>query len=189
MNNQERKQLIRYIKPPSVALKLAIAVMLSGLILFFICFAINHFVLEAGSVTLIILFVIIALLCLLVTKSENDNLKKYIRTIEQNPTNAKQLFSDFTNGDKNLPVILGENYIIGCQTGTIVSYEQISGIYSYSHNRRTILKAMLFKEKTVNLCWLPLDGEQNIEVAEIIDGILKKNDRIHVGNPDKTESP
>ena len=186
MDNQERKQLIRYIRPPSVALKLAIAVMLSGLILFFICFAINHFVIEAGSVTLIILFVIIALLCLLVSKSENDSLKKNIRTIEQNPTNAKQLFSDFTNGDKNLPVILGENYIIGYQTGTIVSYEQISEIYSCSNNRRTVLKAMLFKENTVNLCRLSPDSEKNMEIAEIINGILKKNNRINVGNPDKT---
>ena len=68
--------------------------------------------------------------------------------------------------------------------------EAINNLNERIKNKKNKLKiniaTILFKENTVNLCRLSPDGEKNMEIAEIINGILKKNNRINVGNPDKT---
>ncbi|MBQ7522894.1 MAG: hypothetical protein IJU14_08485 [Clostridia bacterium] len=112
----------------------------------------------------------------------NDTLQK----LEKNSAEKQKLLSDFDNGNKNDRIILGNNYIIGRHTGTVVPYEQISRVYQYVHSTNgfddsKILKATLFQGRTVDLCKLPLRDKNNIVVEEIIGYILHKNHEVYIG--------
>jgi len=105
---------------------------------------------------------------------------------------ADALVKDF---NASRPVIndhlrLGEEWLFGKRTATIVRYEQIKKIYMYVHRTngvedRRALKIETAAGKTLELCNLPTKGvfkkQNHPDVETILKVILIKNPSVHVG--------
>ncbi len=190
MQKQElQKQLIRYTQHSPLKIIVGTVIIILALAVLLLNFIVRKA--DMSSVLFVTgLSISLGGLSLLMGVAERRYLNDTLRKSEQNPTEKQKLLSDFNNGDKNDRIILGEYYIIGRHTGTIVSYEQISRVYQYVHstngfNDSKILKATLFEGRTVDLCKLPLRDKKNVVVEEIIAYILHKNHRVYVGYRNK----
>ena len=186
MQKQElQKQLIRYTQHSPLKIIVGTVIMILSLAVFLLNIIVRET--EMSSMLFITGFIIaLSSFSVLMGMSERRYLNDTLRKLAQNPAEQQKLLSDFNKGNKNDRVILGEYYIIGCHTGTVVPYEQISRVYQYVHstngfNDSKILKATLFEGRTVDLCKLPLRDKKNIVVEEMITCILHKNPEIYIG--------
>ncbi len=190
MQKQElQKQLIRYAQHSPLKIIVGTVIIIFALAVLLLNIIVRKT--DMSSVLFVTgLSISLGGISLLMGLAEQRYLNDILRKSEQNFTEKQKLLSDFSNGNKNDRIILGEYYIIGRHTGTIVSYEQISRVYLYVHstngfNDSKILKATLFEGRTVDLCKLPLHDKKNLLAEEIIGYILHKNRGIYVGYRNK----
>lgn len=99
------------------------------------------------------------------------------------------LLNDFRTGGKAFKdlLILGQTFLIGKHTGTVITYSNIIQIYQYVHKTNyvedsRILKAVIAPDrKVVDLCRIPLSGKGDDELRQVIGFIVSKNENIKVG--------
>ena len=108
---------------------------------------------------------------------------------EQKAGNLETLLNDFENGQVfcSDAVRLGENYIIGRNTGRFFRYENIRKIWQYIHKTNFVVdKIQIRIEKkdgiTEILCHLKT-GKRNAndDASELLTAILQKNPKIQIG--------
>ena len=132
----------------------------------------------------------IALICVLVYVLSRSRLNKIIQAYAQR-YGGKTLARDFGKSQTVLNGFLrvGEEWLFGKRTNTIVRYDQISKIYLYIHRTNGIedsrMLTVVADGKTRNLCKVPAKGvfkkQNHPDVEKVIRYVVYKNPHVHVG--------
>ena len=133
-------------------------------------------------------FAAIFLIIFFVSKS---NLSKLIEQYEAQ-YGADVLSKDFSAAHSllNDKIRLGDDWLYGRKTGTLVRYEQIKKIYIYIHRTngaedRRALKIETADGKARELCLIPTTGfvnkQNHPDVETVIKVLLIKNPNVHIG--------
>lgn len=192
MNDERKKQLFKYTKPsgalPVVCIILAVLCFLFTLLFFA---AATDF--DADTNILIGTFAVATIIFVLMTVFYYrliGQLKNKINDIDANGE-LLILLNDFEKGGKafNDKLRLGQKYLIGKKTRTIVSYNEIARIYQYIHSTNCVedtrsLQIVLHNNKKLDLCKLPLWGKADEEVANVFNYVKSMNPNIAIGYRD-----
>ncbi|MBR6570181.1 MAG: hypothetical protein IKK75_06965 [Clostridia bacterium] len=149
------------------------------------------FVDVAKPVGLMLAMFGIAAICLIVFFVGKSNLNKLIEQYESQ-YGADVLMKDFSSAHSLLAdkIRLGDGWLYGSKTGTVIRYEQIRKIYIYIHKTngvedRRALKIVTSDGKTRELCLLPTTGfvnkQNHPDVETVIKVLLIKNPNVHIG--------
>ena len=98
------------------------------------------------------------------------------------------LMSDFRGGSKAFKdrLILGENYLIGRDTGVFLRYDKIAQIYQTIHRTNFIedgrtITVVTTEGKYKDLCNLQIWGKSNDELDQVFEYIVSRNPSVKVG--------
>ncbi len=186
MDKERRKNaLIKYARK-SLALMVAGIIFIAFTVILSVCFivagAFSKELIIAAGVMLLMGGLLMAVYFVSLSK-----LNKNIAKIEMN-NGLEILLNDFENAGRafNDRVVLGDVFIIGKNTGVIVSYGEITRIYQYIHSTNGVedtrmLKANLAEGRTVDLCALQLRGKSDDELNQVCAYICSKNPDVRVG--------
>lgn len=187
MYENEMKELKKFIRPSS-----GIFVMggiLSAIALLILISSISYD--EDDKMYMVVLGAVMLLIGAILIFSGIHSLNKVTKKLAEIDSNGgtQFLINDFKSGGKAFKdaLILGQTFLIGKHTGTIITYNDILQIYQYVHKTNfvedtRILKVVLAQNrKTVDLCPLPLRGKADNEAAQVINYILSRNPNVKVG--------
>lgn len=186
MDKNLKKELYKYIKPSSVSAVIFVCIS----IIFFLMAYASVPKAEDDSLIQFLIFLIFGIIFLIYFVSHFctlSSIKKKIKTFEHQGE-FDLLANDFLAGGKafNDNLRLGQKFLIGKKTGTIVSYQDIVKIYQYAHKTNGVEDSRMLKiettnKKNVNLCKIPLKGKADNEVAQVCDYIARMTSRVFVG--------
>ena len=109
-------------------------------------------------------------------------------SIIENNGEMQILLNDFKNGSQYFKgsLILGQKFVIGKNSGTVLAYTDVVRIYQYVHKTNffedmRVFKAVNNKRNVINVCPLPLRGKGDCEFNTAANIILSKNPNVKVG--------
>lgn len=187
MNDEKvKKDLIKYASRPAVAQVIGVLAILFVVMLSVALIFIGTYIVPVIAV-LVVGFIIAGFLFVL-----NKAMKRYffdtLAGIEADPEAMRTLLFDFANAGRafNGRMVLGDRFIIGRNTGTVVPYSEVTRVYQYIHSTNgiedsRILKATTFEGRTIDLCSLPGRGKGDDELNQVIDYMISRNGKIRVG--------
>lgn len=185
----EIDSLKKYVNPPKIYTAFFNSLWIISLVLAVLFLLVGK---DTASALVFFVFGIVLLTVCKIKISECSRTKNTINSLD-NQGSLPILLGDFRNGGQAFcdSLRLGERYLIGKNTGTIVSYGEITKIYQHIHKKRLreIIRELKIEtaDGSVNtLCNLPLNGKADSEVAHVISHILSVNSSIQVGK-DKTD--
>ncbi len=187
MYQNDIKELKKFIRPSPAIFIVGAVFILIGIIILAVSIPAKvenkEVVIVIGSVIFVIGIITAAAGISIMKKAD-----KRLAEIDANG-GTQILLNDFRTGGKafkNL-LILGQTFLIGKNTGTVITYSDIIQIYQYVHKTNyvedsRILKAVIVPDrKVVDLCRIPLGGKGDDELRQVIGFILSKNENIKVG--------
>ena len=185
MDNNTRKQIIKFASPQFWHTVLGIIFIVSGILLFIPIIAVPttrrafEVSLELNITALVIGAVLLVRQHIIKTKA-TARLEKI-----ENSFGHSTLENDFFNGEKRFSgsVILGDCFVIGKATGTIVAYEDIKKVCCkiYRYKFRELfrqIKVVLEDGKTSIVCTILLSPNIDIETDRIFEIMELHNPRI-----------
>ena len=182
MDNDTRKQIIKFAKPQSWYTVLGIIFIVSGIILFIpiMIMPVTRRIFEV-SMELNITALVIGAVFLIRQHIIKSRVTARLDLIEQSFGHFV-LENDFFNGEKrfNGSVIMGDCFVIGKATGTIAAYEDIKKVCCkiYRHNFREFfrqIKVVLEDGKTLTVCTIFLSTNIDFETDRIFEIIKLRN--------------
>lgn len=116
-----------------------------------------------------------------------NEMNKRLNELEQQGK-LSYLYADFEHGSRafNDRLRMGENFLIGNKTGTVVTFGEITRIYKYVHSTNGIKDNQIMKIVTVNnttrdLCNLSTWFSDENEEMQVVQYVLSKNPNVRVG--------
>lgn len=186
MEEQEFKDLKKYAKPSHALAVLGAFFVIIGLFVVVMGLTTDSYDSTEYIVTGII-GVLLGVLFIYLGIRDNKKFDKKLKEIEENG-GMPILLNDFKTGGRAFKnsLIVGQTFLIGKKSGTIVTYNEIVQIYQYVHSTNFVEDSRTLKVKTIqnsvlDLCSIPLRGKGNDELEQVINYILSKNPNVKVG--------
>lgn len=184
MQDNDLMELKKYVKLPKLVTIFLNALWVMGVIVAVVFVVADK---NIGAAVMSLIFsAIFAVICAL-NSDDYSRVDKTVKNVEQQG-DLLTLLSDFRNGGKAFKdsLRLGGRYLIGKNTGTIISYGEVTRIYQYVHKTNLIEDSRMLRVETTNgktydLCKLPLRGKADDEVAQVISYIVSINGNVQVG--------
>ncbi len=191
MTDEKRlKVLKKYIRPSYDGIMLGGFLALCGgaLLIYDIIECFENSGIEIKEFAIAVFFTLFALFILELSITELKRFKKLLTDIVENG-GLPFLLNDFQNGGKAFKdkLILGQNFLIGKNTGVVIAYSDIGRIYQQIRktngveDSRTLKVLHLKTNRYYDLCKVPRRGKAEDEVQQVVEYIVSMNPNIRVG--------
>lgn len=184
--DNKKKALFNYLKPSPT---LPVIYLCAGIIFLIraVCMGIFG---NGESIIRIIMVCVVGMIFIAVFGAysfSTSAIKRLINDVEDKGY-LPQLLNDFETGGKafNDTLRLGQMFLIGKGTGSIVSYRKIKRIYQSLHKvnspkEKPSLMIEVENNLTFALCEIPQKGQANDEVSQVLAYIKNMNNDIQIG--------